>query len=593
MAGGSRRGQGRGGRGRGGQGGRSANQKGGHRSRQEQQRKEFFLGATCKFVVHEGAVKSPSSSFRLASDPDALPDWDDVLQVGMFSHGQSLHCPVCLRADLVAPQTTLCAHVFCLPCILRHLMLHDGGSTAQPCPLCYFPVRVSDLRPASLRSVPLIRPGDVPRFRLLARRKDAAVPLEIPSSGTLKREECLSPQPWPLATSVNGWSALAKISVAENVEDFVYAEVDDLETLAEELRAERTHESHDELCWVLHALDLSRQRGFQWAERRASALGAEPPNPARFAPGAMGSPASEIGAHDPRPEPGSAASAAIQQAIPVQTPALSETEWPPLPTKGAQAEIGNVPSGEERNANADEPEVLGNDADAEDKAVSPLPSGPESSVGSKKTASLGPPALADGGKEADAGAYFFYWHNAGLTLAQVNIRVLLSEFGHYSRFPASITAEIVDVEEEILNEDTRKRLKHLAHLPLTTVIRIVELDLRGLVSEETLKVHASELAQRQKSREKRKQLERKHDENIRKQQEREARSKGPSAEELSAMPTVSAVYSPPQTEAVAGEDFPTPERSATQQHNQKQKKESGSGTLPAWGVSFARVANMG
>jgi hypothetical protein len=41
---------------------------------------------------------------------------------------------------------TRCGHVFCFPCVMRLLLAGEGLRCTSPCPLCFAPVSVKDLR---------------------------------------------------------------------------------------------------------------------------------------------------------------------------------------------------------------------------------------------------------------------------------------------------------------------------------------------------------------------------------------------------------------------------------------------------------------
>jgi hypothetical protein len=119
-----------------------------------------------RFVLREGSGEGGSA------DPDAPLDWASVVQV--LSMDPSLECPICL-APPVAPVTPRCGHVFCLPCIMRHLATEaaaaapaaggrgggargsggwaSGGAAAaaaspppRRCPVCYEETSAGELR---------------------------------------------------------------------------------------------------------------------------------------------------------------------------------------------------------------------------------------------------------------------------------------------------------------------------------------------------------------------------------------------------------------------------------------------------------------
>lgn len=51
-------------------------------------------------------------------------DWAYVLQI-TYKTFDDMTCPICLAQyyEMTSPHMTFCGHVFCLPCILRHLSL--------------------------------------------------------------------------------------------------------------------------------------------------------------------------------------------------------------------------------------------------------------------------------------------------------------------------------------------------------------------------------------------------------------------------------------------------------------------------------------
>ena len=75
--------------------------------------------------------------------------------------------------------------------------------------------------------------------------------------------------------------------------------------------------------------------------------------------------------------------------------------------------------------------------------------------------------------------------------------------GSYAAIPALLSAPVIEVEELIQSEETRKRLKFLRHLPLSAEFQLVEVDLSGVLPPEALAPFAAELAEREKRRQKR------------------------------------------------------------------------------------------
>jgi len=91
------------------------------------------------------------------------------------------------------------------------------------------------------------------------------------------------------------------------------------------------------------------------------------------------------------------------------------------------------------------------------------------------------------------GMYYFYQSADGslLFLHPLDIKILKYEFKNYDLFPNQIHVKITAVRESTLTEELRKRCKYLGHLPLACDITFCEIDLKGIVSEETLNIFES------------------------------------------------------------------------------------------------------
>lgn len=102
----------------------------------------------------------------------------------------------------------------------------------------------------------------------------------------------------------------------------------------------------------------------------------------------------------------------------------------------------------------------------------------------------------------DDASYFFYQFHDGqhIYLHPLDIRILKHEFGSYADFPLTLTAPIVAISESTLTADLRKRFKYLSHLPLSCDVTFVELELSGIVSEETTLTFSNELKSRMTKR---------------------------------------------------------------------------------------------
>lgn len=67
----------------------------------------------------------PPDYFDLLKTKELLPlhDWTYVLQVH-YKTFDDMKCPICLQEyfEMIVPHMAFCGHIFCLPCILRHLL---------------------------------------------------------------------------------------------------------------------------------------------------------------------------------------------------------------------------------------------------------------------------------------------------------------------------------------------------------------------------------------------------------------------------------------------------------------------------------------
>lgn len=82
--------------------------------------------------------------------------------------------------------------------------------------------------------------------------------------------------------------------------------------------------------------------------------------------------------------------------------------------------------------------------------------------------------------ETNVQSKFFYYYQApnaqNVFLHSVNSRMLQEMFESLDKSPQKIHGKIVQIECCTMNEDLRKRLKYLQHLPVSSVFEVVEID---------------------------------------------------------------------------------------------------------------------
>lgn len=121
----------------------------------------------------------------------------------------------------------------------------------------------------------------------------------------------------------------------------------------------------------------------------------------------------------------------------------------------------------------------------------------------------------------DAGDEFHYFYQAvdgqHLYMNSFNLRMLQAQFGTLTNCPPVLTGRIVQRELFSVSEVLRKRSKYLQHLPLSTIITIVEvnfLDELEMFSAEVKEQFADEVTQRKKDRQRRDRDEKKREKHI-------------------------------------------------------------------------------
>jgi hypothetical protein len=126
---------------------------------------------------------------------------------------------------------------------------------------------------------------------------------------------------------------------------------------------------------------------------------------------------------------------------------------------------------------------------------------------------------------------------------------------------------IVEIEEFVQTQDTRRRHRSLAYLPLTCTFRLLEVDLRSVLSPRTMREFAADLNKRAHRR--RRLAEKKA------QERSQAESQRPMfthkyLTDLASFPATPYVPVRPPTE----EDFPQPNTAEQQQQQQQQQHKS-------------------
>jgi hypothetical protein len=118
--------------------------------------------------------------------------------------------------------------------------------------------------------------------------------------------------------------------------------------------------------------------------------------------------------------------------------------------------------------------------------------------------------------------YLFYQALLHYYLSPLDIRILKTAFGSYSSFPSSILPRVERVSSgHIVDDDFRKRVKYLAHLPYGCEVGFLECDWTDLVSPQILAEFRPMLERRRKRHDEKDAREEKERIRIEKAEERE------------------------------------------------------------------------
>jgi len=130
--------------------------------REKKRLKQNYLQGNFKFFV------SPDFDLDIKYiDPNQEIKWEKLIQL-IYITTNMINCPICLNDhyDLKLPKITKCGHIFCWPCIVKHLSFQK-----PKCPLCDEIVLLDDLRTVIIVHFPVIGVGENVKFKFKKRRK--------------------------------------------------------------------------------------------------------------------------------------------------------------------------------------------------------------------------------------------------------------------------------------------------------------------------------------------------------------------------------------------------------------------------------------
>ncbi|CAD7697595.1 unnamed protein product [Ostreobium quekettii] len=414
--------------------------------------KDEFLQANYRFLVSDAVDVN-----RFAAEPDLMFDWEDVVQVEM-QVTSPVKCPISLDSPPLCPQLTPCGHVFGFPSIMQLLLVHGGPQlkVAAPCPFCFRKIAARELRMVVIHEVKAPRAGETVRFELLKRPKNSIIPQKVHGSRSVdERGECTRFTKFTtIADPMHLWRAMAN----------------ELAEYAAQVVSEGGTEAQHEAQAVYAAMDALAARAGAWTAARAEKLAAS--GMEGLVPEQAGHAAESEVKEVFTAKVASAASLREQQ----EADAVLDELFPALPGASGSSvfptrELADPGSDDDRSQGLQSrsSSSIASTEDCDHHGVSP---------GNQLVPSAGDPQ----------GDYYFYQAADGqlLFLHPVNMKCLLKKYGDYLACPPTLEGKVVELEDVAQDEASRKRFRHLAHLPNRGTFNLAEIDLSHLLPDEFL-----------------------------------------------------------------------------------------------------------
>ena len=111
--------------------------------------------------------------------------------------------------------------------------------------------------------------------------------------------------------------------------------------------------------------------------------------------------------------------------------------------------------------------------------------------------------------ESSKGNYYFYqWEDeTNSFLDPLWMKLLLKEYGSYLKLPHKISSNILEIEEYNMSDSLRRRFYPISHLPLSSEFKFIEIDMSNLVSFNSYEYYEKQIRNREKLRDKKRDLE--------------------------------------------------------------------------------------
>lgn len=393
---------------------------------------KHFLIANCQFVVKFGKDYN-----QWMLNQDDIVNWDCIEQIKMFST-QSIKCPICMDIPITSKMTR-CGHIYCWPCILRYLDIHEELDITD-CPICHSRILKKDLLSVEIIIKEECCVGQPITLQLMKRARNS---LQVYPVSELRQNTYKPPDDIPLSISESDFStAYSRLLIGDKnqVLNILNKEREALVQLLDYWETEDIEKKY-----IYEALDLlSTREDFLVNEETTFEM-------TRIECELMNSILNS--------SVGSSQSSNIENFFDV--PGCSQDNSSVLEEKTQIKEINK-----KHNLNP---------------AIHGLKKNP-----AKKDFYF---------YQAIDGQHIY--------LSAVNVEMLESMFGSLENSPQQIKAIVIEKQYLSMTEALRKRYRFLLHLPITTVFEWVEMDLTNIVSQETLFIFKSNLDERKAIRDRR------------------------------------------------------------------------------------------
>eukprot|EP00903_Cladosiphon_okamuranus_P015735 g14523.t1 len=386
-------------------------------------------------------------------------------------------CSICLGIPIV-PRVTKCGHgPFCLVCILRHL----NGEASARCPLCFDKMYRAQLRRVACQNVRPYTQGGKASLLLLQRERSSLVPTiralasrKGPGGGVIAAIDRGSKGDQVPGGGVKGAGNSVEESWAVGL---CPEEGDESERFSRLVRANpstlRDLAAAEQFALLSFRHESMQSGETEWIPYVSEAQALVNAQLERFSSLSPSSPATATGALSGRSLSGFSAIAAEAGGVRAGSASIAgkvtgSTTSPPKPAAREGGDVEGVGVGAAEST-------------------------------STSTAAAG---AAGGGVPSEAGLFRFFQSCDGQKafLHPLNMRQLLDDSEMGLPLPERVDAKVLEVETVKLTPELRRRLPFLSHLPIHCDVSFLEVDMAGLVSEETTRKFREEIQKRERKR---------------------------------------------------------------------------------------------